>query len=90
MKKADIRNILLGVGIGAFAALLLAPQAGKTTRDRIAKAAADGKGSLHGYGKSMQGAVTSIVERGKGYVFRHRMGITEALTRASKIYRRAA
>lgn len=88
MEKKDVGNFLLGCCIGVAAALLLAPQSGKTTRDRITKAASDGNDSVHGYGKAVQGAVVAVMEHGKDYVLRQRKGVTDAIKRTSEAYRR--
>jgi gas vesicle protein len=89
MDKADIgKCFLFGVCIGLGAGLLLAPQSGKTTRNRITKAATDRKDSVQRYGKTAQGAVVAIMEHSKDYVARQTSGVTEAIKRGSEAYRR--
>ena len=90
MERADIGSLFFGCCIGAAAALLLAPQSGKRTRAQITKAAADGKDSVHGYGKTVQGSVVTVMEHSKDYIARQRRGVTEAIKRGSEAYRRMA
>jgi gas vesicle protein len=90
MEKANIGNFILGCCIGGAAGMLLAPQSGNATRGRITKAAAEGKDAVHGYGKTVQGAVVTVMEHGKDYLFRHKRGVAEAIKRGSEAYRRTA
>ena len=90
MEKPNIGNFLFGCCIGVVAGTLMAPQSGKTTRGRITKAATDGKDAVHGYRKTVQGAVVTAMEHSKDYVSRHKRGVTEAIKRGSEAYRRTA
>jgi gas vesicle protein len=90
MEKANIGNVILGCCIGVAAGILLAPQSGKTTRGRITKAASDSKDAVHGYRKTVQGTVVTVMEHGKDYISRQRRGVTEAIKRGSEAYRRTA
>jgi len=89
MDKADIgKFVLFGICIGVGAGLLLAPQSGKRTRNRITKAATDGKDSVQGYSKTAQGAVVTIMEHSKDYIVRQTSGVSKAIKRGSEAYRR--
>jgi gas vesicle protein len=90
MRKAYIGNFLAGLGIGAVVALLLAPQSGKRVRAQIVKATNDGKGAVREYGENVQDAVIAIVDRGKGYMFRQRKGVRDAIKRSVQLYKRAS
>ena len=52
--------------VGAGVALLLAPQAGKETRQKIKEMAEEAKVKTTQYAEEVKGKVTSTVEKGKG------------------------
>lgn len=52
--------------VGAGVALLLAPQAGKETRQKIKEMAEEAKEKTTKYAEEAKGKVTSAVEKGKG------------------------
>lgn len=58
-------SFLLGALIGAGAALLLAPKAGRQTREQIRGMAMDAKGKAGGYYDQVKGKITTAVQKGK-------------------------
>lgn len=52
--------------VGAGVALLLAPQAGKETRQKIKEMAEEAKVKTTQYAEELRGKVASTVEKGKG------------------------
>lgn len=59
---------LLGGAVGAGLALLMAPQSGKETRERLMGLAEDVKEKASQYTEQIKGKITSTVEEGKGFV----------------------
>ena len=60
-----ILAFFVGGLVGAGVAMLLAPQAGMETRQKIKELAEDVKGKASGYAEQVKGKVTSTVEKGK-------------------------
>jgi len=60
-------SFLLGGVVGAGLALLLAPQSGQETRQKIRGLAEDVKDKAANYVDDAKKKVTTIVEEGKGY-----------------------
>jgi gas vesicle protein len=60
-------SFLLGGLVGAGYALLLAPQSGRETRQKIKELSEDAKEKAMGYVDDMKGKVTSNIEKGKGF-----------------------
>jgi len=60
-------SFLLGGLVGAGFALLLAPQSGRETRQKIKELSEDAKEKAMGYVDDMKGKVTSNIEKGKGF-----------------------
>jgi gas vesicle protein len=60
-------SFLLGGLVGAGFALLLAPQSGRETRQKIKELSEDAKEKAMGYVEDVKGKVTSNIEKGKGF-----------------------
>lgn len=61
-----ISAFFAGGFVGACVALLLAPRAGKETRQKIKEMAEEAKEKTTKYAGDVKGKVTSAVEKGKG------------------------
>ena len=61
-------GFLLGVGVGAVAALLLAPKTGEELRDDIAGAVSDGFEHVHGQAKGLKRRAEKLVDATKDQV----------------------
>ena len=70
---------LVGVGVGAAVALLLAPKTGEQTRKFIAKKAEEGKDYVASKGREFRGQAEELVEKGKGLVTKQRERLAEVL-----------
>jgi gas vesicle protein len=93
MQRPQVCDFLIGVGVGAATALLLAPQTGRKTRSRITDAAADGTAFLKDRGETVGAAAFGVMKRRKEEIARHlvrnKEGLAEALKRGTQAYRRA-
>lgn len=58
-------SFLLGALLGAGAALLLAPKAGRQTREQLKGMAMDAKGKAGGYYDQVKGKITTAMQKGK-------------------------
>jgi gas vesicle protein len=58
-------SFLLGALLGAAATLLLAPKAGRQTREQLRDMAKDAKGKAEGYYDQVKGKVTTAMHREK-------------------------
>ena len=77
--------VLFGRSIGAAVGLLVAPKAGKETRQQIKGAAEDVKGKAY---KGVKEAVTSALEHGKGLVAEKKERITKAVQEGIEAYKK--
>jgi gas vesicle protein len=59
---------VVGAGMGAILALLLAPKTGEQTRKLIAEKAEEGKDYLASKGREFKGQAEELVEKGKELV----------------------
>ena len=82
-----ISSFFLGGVIGAAVALLVAPQAGKETRQQIKGAVKDAKGKAEDYCKQVKKTVTSALEHGKGLVAERKERITKAVQEGIEAYK---
>ena len=83
-----ISSFFLGGVIGAAVALLVAPQAGKETRQQIRGAAEDVKGKAEDYYEQVKETVTSALEHGKGLVAEKKKLITKAVQKGIEAYKK--
>ena len=72
-------SFLLGGIVGAGLALLLAPQSGEETRQKIKGLADDVKEKTTGYINEAKGTVDSYVEKGKGFYEEKKSLVTSAI-----------
>ena len=70
---------LVGVSIGAAAALLLAPKSGEQTRKLIAKKAEEGKDYVTSKGREFKDQAEELVGKGKDLVNKQRERLAGAL-----------
>ena len=70
---------LLGAGVGAAVALLLAPESGEQTRKLIAKKADEGKAYVASRGREIKDQAGELVEKGKDLVNKQRERLAEVL-----------
>jgi gas vesicle protein len=61
-------GFVLGVGVGAVSALLLAPKAGEELRDDIAGAVSDGVEHIRGQAKGLKRRAEKLVDAAKDQV----------------------
>ncbi len=59
--------LLVGVGIGAGMALLVAPKSGKDTRRYLARRAGEGKDYAASAGRELLRQAEDVMERGRGW-----------------------
>jgi gas vesicle protein len=85
---ATISSFFLGGLIGAGVALLVAPRAGKETRQQIKGAAEDVKGKAEDYYKQVKETVTSSLEHGKGVVAEKKEHIARAVQEGIEAYKK--
>ena len=81
-------SFFLGGVIGAALALLVAPRAGKETRQQIKGAAEDVKGKAEDYYEQVKETVTSALEHGKGLVAEKKKLITKAVQEGIEAYKK--
>ena len=67
-KVETILTFVLGAGVGAVAALLLAPKAGKELRGDIAAGVSDGVNQVRGTGKDLKRRAQKIVTLAQDHV----------------------
>lgn len=79
-------SFFLGGLIGAGIALLLAPKAGKETRERIKELAEEAKEKAGEYIEEVKGKVTSAVEKGKEVLEEKKSIITTAIEAGKEAY----
>jgi len=72
--------------VGAGVALLLAPQPGKETRQKIKELADDAKGKATQYAEEVKSKLTSTVGKGKEFVEEKKSLITTALEAGKEAY----
>lgn len=89
MKKKDLCTFLIGLSMGAVAALLFAPYSGKKTRARITDAATNGAAYVKDCGETASGAVLGFIEQGKDQIERLKEGFAEAIERGTRAYKQA-
>lgn len=81
-------SFFLGGVIGAAVALLVAPRAGKETRQQIKGAAEGVKGKAEDYYKQVEETVTSALEHGKDLVAEKKELVTKAVQEGIEAYKK--
>jgi gas vesicle protein len=81
-----ILAFFIGGLVGAGVALLLAPQSGKETRQKIKELADDAKEKAAKYAEEVKSKVTSTVEKGKELVEEKKSLITTAVEAGKEAY----
>ena len=66
----SVAFLLIGAGVGAGLALLLAPRSGKETRKYLAERAEEGKDYMTSVGKEIRKQAEDVVGRGKDWATR--------------------
>ncbi len=77
---------LAGLGIGAIAALLLAPGSGKETRDLLSQKAAEGRDYLTSRGQEYRRQAEGYVDKAKDVVTRQKEQLSAALEAGKQAY----
>ena len=83
----NVACFLLGLGVGAVAALVLAPQSGEETRRLIAGKAREGKDYLEGAGKKVRGRSEEYIAKGSDLLTQGRQRLAEAVEAGKQTYR---
>jgi len=89
MKKIYICDFLIGLSMGAAAALLFAPRSGKKTRARITDAATQGAAYVKDCGEAASDTVLSFIDQGKDQIERLKEGVADAIERGARAYKQA-
>jgi gas vesicle protein len=79
-------SFLLGGMVGAGFALLLAPQSGRETRQRIKDLTEDVKEKAKGYAGDMKEKITSGIDKGKGFYEEKKSIISTAIEAGKEAY----
>ncbi|MBI4684641.1 MAG: YtxH domain-containing protein [Nitrospirae bacterium] len=79
-------SFLLGSIVGAGIALLLAPQSGRETRQKIRELADDVKDKAEDYVEKAKGKMTSTLEQGKDFFEEKKSVITSAFEAGKDAY----
>lgn len=83
-----ILGFFIGGLVGAGVALLLAPQPGTETRQKIKELAEDAKGKAAEYAEKVKGQLTSTVEKGKGILEEKKSLVTAAVEAGKEAYQK--
>jgi gas vesicle protein len=86
MSKSDFGSFLVGMGVGAVAAMLFAPQAGSETRGMIAGKAGESRDYLRHQSGNIRDSAGELVQRGRELVNRQRDHLREALDAGKQAY----
>ncbi len=79
-------SFLLGGLVGAGFALLLAPQSGRETRQKIRELSEDAKEKAIGYVEDIKGKVTTNIEKGKGFYEEKKSMLSSAIEAGKEAY----
>jgi len=79
-------SFLLGGVVGAGLALLLAPQSGEDTRQKLREMADDVKDKTTGYVDKAKGRVSSLMDDGKGYYEEKKTLVRSAIDAGKEAY----
>ncbi len=80
---------LVGLGIGAVVALVLAPQPGEETRRYIAEKAGQGKEVITTKGRKVRGQAGDAMAKGRELLMKGRERFEEAVRAGKQTYRAA-
>ena len=83
---ASVGFFLVGLGIGAVIALLLAPRSGKETRDMIAQKAEEGRDYVKTKSEEIRKQAEDAVEKGKDLVNKQKDLLSAALEAGKQAY----
>jgi gas vesicle protein len=83
-----ILGFFIGGLVGAGVALLLAPQPGTETRQKIKELADEAKEKAAKYAEEVKGKVTSTVEKGKELVEEKKSLVTAAVEAGKEAYQK--
>ena len=83
-----ILGFFIGGLVGAGVALLLAPQPGAETRQKIKELADEAKEKAAKYAEEVKTKVTSTVEKGKGLVEEKKSLVTAAVEAGKEAYQK--
>jgi gas vesicle protein len=83
-----ILGFFIGGLVGAGVALLLAPQPGAETRQKIKELADEAKEKAAKYAEEVKGKVTSTVEKGKELVEEKKSLVTAAVEAGKEAYQK--
>jgi len=83
----NVACFLLGLGVGAVAALVLAPHSGEETRRLIAGKAKEGKDYLEETGKKVRGRSEEYIAKGSDLLTQGRQRLEEAVEVGKQSYR---
>lgn len=81
-------SFLLGGIVGAGFALLLAPQSGTETRQRIRQLTEDVKGKTMDYVDEVKGKITTGIDKGKDYYEEKKSVVASAIEAGKEAYDR--
>lgn len=79
-------SFLLGGMVGAGFALLLAPQSGRETRQKIRELSDEAREKAMGYVDEIKGKVTTGIDKGKGYYEEKKSMIGSAIEAGKEAY----
>jgi gas vesicle protein len=79
-------SFLLGGLVGAGFALLLAPQSGRETRQKIRELSEEAKEKAMGYVEDVKGKVTDNIEKGKGFYEEKKSLLSSAIEAGKDAY----
>ncbi len=71
-------SFILGGALGACAALLLAPEPGRKTRERLREFAADARERTLDAAEDVRDRVEEVIDQGRGLLEEKRAGLTAA------------
>ena len=77
---------LLGLGLGAVAGLLLAPQPGEETRKLVAEKAEEGKDYVAGKSRRLRRRAQVLATKGREFVNKGKERFSEALETGKQTY----
>jgi gas vesicle protein len=77
---------LVGVGVGAFLALMLAPRSGQETRDLLGSKAAQGRDYVTNRSKDMRDQAEQMVGRAKDLMNQQKDQLSAALEAGKQAY----
>jgi len=81
-----LTSFLIGMGVGATAAILLAPASGDETREAISQRAEEGRRFASRKVDNLRDRANRVVQRGKQVVGRQVQAVADAGEAAKEIY----